>query len=39
VTLYVGGGKMIEAPNSSSSVRVTGVRTFDYAGARRYLTG
>jgi cell wall-associated NlpC family hydrolase len=36
VTLYAGGGVMIEAPNSAGSVHVTAVRTSDYAGARRY---
>ncbi len=35
--LYVGNGRMIEAPNSASVVRVTPVRTADYAGARRYV--
>jgi gamma-D-glutamyl-L-lysine dipeptidyl-peptidase len=39
VTLYVGGGRMIEAPNSSSSVRLGRVRGFDYAGSRRYVGG
>jgi hypothetical protein len=34
--LYAGGGKMIEAPNSASSVRLTAVRAGDWAGARRY---
>jgi gamma-D-glutamyl-L-lysine dipeptidyl-peptidase len=37
VTLYVGGGRMIEAPNSASTVRVSLFRLADYAGARRYL--
>jgi gamma-D-glutamyl-L-lysine dipeptidyl-peptidase len=37
VTLFVGAGKMIEAPNSASSVRLAPVRDSDYAGARRYL--
>jgi cell wall-associated NlpC family hydrolase len=37
VTLYVGGGRMIEAPNSASTVRVSPFRPADYAGARRYL--
>jgi len=35
VALYAGGGKMIEAPNSASEVRVVPVRTYDLAGARR----
>jgi cell wall-associated NlpC family hydrolase len=34
--LYAGNGMMIEAPDSASSVRLTPVRTADYAGARRY---
>jgi gamma-D-glutamyl-L-lysine dipeptidyl-peptidase len=34
--LYAGGGKMIEAPNSSSSVRLAPVRSNDWAGAKRY---
>jgi cell wall-associated NlpC family hydrolase len=34
--LYIGGGRMIEAPDSSSSVRIAPVRAADYAGARRF---
>ncbi|HSC74012.1 MAG TPA: C40 family peptidase [Gaiellaceae bacterium] len=37
VTLYIGDGRMIEAPNSASTVRISPVRLTDYAGARRYL--
>jgi gamma-D-glutamyl-L-lysine dipeptidyl-peptidase len=37
VALYVGGGRILEAPNSSSSVHVGPMRWNDYAGARRYL--
>ncbi|MGZ4303069.1 MAG: C40 family peptidase [Gaiellaceae bacterium] len=37
VTLYVGSGTMIEAPNSASSVHLSPVRSADYAGARRYI--
>lgn len=37
VALYVGGGRMVEAPNSASSVRVVPLRVADYSGARRYL--
>jgi cell wall-associated NlpC family hydrolase len=37
VALYVGGGKMLEAPNSSSRVRVVPLRRDDFAGARRYV--
>jgi cell wall-associated NlpC family hydrolase len=37
VAMYVGGGKMIEAPNSRSEVRIVPVRTSDFRGARRYL--
>jgi cell wall-associated NlpC family hydrolase len=36
VTLYAGGGMVIEAPNSAGTVHVTAVATSDYAGARRY---
>jgi gamma-D-glutamyl-L-lysine dipeptidyl-peptidase len=35
--LFVGDGRMIEAPNSAARVRVSGVRAADYAGARRFL--
>ncbi len=34
--LYVGGGRMLEAPDSSSRVRIVPLRTADYAGARRF---
>ena len=34
--LFVGGGRMLEAPNSASSVRLAPVRSYDYAGARRF---
>jgi cell wall-associated NlpC family hydrolase len=37
VALYLGAGKILEAPNSSSRVRVGPMRWNDYAGARRYL--
>jgi gamma-D-glutamyl-L-lysine dipeptidyl-peptidase len=37
--LYVGGGRMLEAPNSASRVRLTRVRAAGYAGARRYRSG
>jgi cell wall-associated NlpC family hydrolase len=37
VAMYVGGGRMIEAPNSASEVRVVPVRTSDFRGARRYF--
>jgi cell wall-associated NlpC family hydrolase len=37
VAMYVGGGRILEAPNSASSVRVVRIRWNDYAGARRYL--
>lgn len=36
VALYAGGGMMIEAPDSSSWVRLTPLRLGDWAGARRY---
>lgn len=39
VAMYVGGGQMIEAPNSGATVRVTSVRLGgDYFGATRVLT-
>jgi cell wall-associated NlpC family hydrolase len=34
--LYVGDGRMLEAPDSSSRVRIVALRTADYAGARRF---
>jgi gamma-D-glutamyl-L-lysine dipeptidyl-peptidase len=37
VAMYVGDGKMVEAPNSRSAVRVVPVRTADFRGARRFL--
>jgi len=37
VAMYVGAGKMIEAPNSRSEVRIVPVRTSDFRGVRRYL--
>ena len=37
VAMYIGGGKMIEAPNSRSEVRVVPVRTSDFRGVRRFL--
>jgi cell wall-associated NlpC family hydrolase len=37
VAMYVGGGKMIEAPNSASEVRIVPVRTNDFRGARRFF--
>ena len=37
VAMYIGGGKMIEAPNSRSEVRIVPVRTSDFRGVRRYL--
>jgi hypothetical protein len=36
VALYLGAGTILEAPNSSSAVRVGPMRWNDYAGARRY---
>jgi cell wall-associated NlpC family hydrolase len=35
--LYVGGDTMIEAPNSAARVRLAHLRTFDFAGATRFL--
>jgi cell wall-associated NlpC family hydrolase len=37
VAMYVGGGKMIEAPNSRSEVRIVPVRSSDFRGVRRFL--
>ncbi len=37
VSMYIGGGRMIESPNSASEVRVVPVRTSDFRGARRFL--
>ena len=38
VAMYAGSGRIIEAPNTGSSVRVVLLSTVDstYAGARRY---
>ncbi len=38
VGMYLGGGKMIDAPNSQSAVRIESVWWSSYAGARRYLS-
>ena len=37
VTMYLGKGMMIEAPNSASEVRISPVRTDDFAGVRTFL--
>jgi cell wall-associated NlpC family hydrolase len=37
VTMYLGGGRMIEAPNSRSEVRIAPVTTDDFAGVRAFL--
>jgi cell wall-associated NlpC family hydrolase len=38
VAMYVGGGRMIEAPNSASEVRIVPIRTAEFRGARRFVT-
>lgn len=37
VTMYAGGGRMVEAPHTGASVRTAPVRGTEYYGARRYL--
>jgi cell wall-associated NlpC family hydrolase len=37
VAMSIGGGKIIEAPNSRSEVRIVPVRTSDFRGVRRFL--
>jgi gamma-D-glutamyl-L-lysine dipeptidyl-peptidase len=38
VSIYVGGDRMLEAPDSAHRVRIAPVRWTYYIGARRYLT-
>jgi gamma-D-glutamyl-L-lysine dipeptidyl-peptidase len=38
VSIYVGGDRMLEAPDSAHRVRIVPVRWTYYIGARRYLT-
>jgi cell wall-associated NlpC family hydrolase len=37
VSMVIGDGQMIEAPNSRSEVRIVPIRTSDFRGARRFL--
>jgi cell wall-associated NlpC family hydrolase len=37
VSMAIGNGQMIEAPNSRSKVRIVPIRTSDFRGARRFL--
>ncbi len=37
VTMYLGRGRMIEAPNSASEVRIVPIRSDDFAGVRSFL--
>ena len=37
VAMYIGGGQMIESPNSASEVRIVPVRTSDFRGVRRFM--
>jgi cell wall-associated NlpC family hydrolase len=37
VSIYLGGGQELEAPDSAHRVRITPVRWASYIGARRYL--
>jgi cell wall-associated NlpC family hydrolase len=37
VSMAIGNGQMIEAPNSRSEVRIVPIRTSDFRGARRFF--
>jgi cell wall-associated NlpC family hydrolase len=36
VAMYAGAGRMVEAPHTGAAVRTVPLRSFEYAGARRY---
>lgn len=38
VTMYIGHGRVVQAPHTGSSTQVTPVARYEYAGTRRYLS-